>query len=152
MTSFGDFIPTEPDLINAFFEIIPVSNKDIVYDLGCGDGRLLFAAIEHGAGKGVGIDIDPRVIAQAKDEAIKRDMEYKVLFHAGNVLDINISEATVVFAYLLGEGAYALRPKFETELKPGTRIVMESFPVPGWKPKLRHIVPLEPGTVTFTCT
>lgn len=134
MPSFISWIPTQLEYVQGFFELAPMSSSDVVYDLGCGDGRLLFAAIEKGAGRAVGIDIDPARITSARDEAKKRSIEDKVTFLEGDVLDADLSGASVVFCYLITAASAALKPKFEAELKPGTRVVMESFPVPGWKP------------------
>lgn len=140
MPSFVSFIPTEPDFVFAFFELAPVSEKDVVYDLGCGDGRLLFTALERGAGGAVGIDIDPKRIEEAANEVKKRGLEEKITLVLGDVLNVDLSYATVVFCYLIGEASAALKPKFEAELKPGTRVVMEMFPVPYWKPNKTYVV------------
>ncbi|MFH0847538.1 MAG: class I SAM-dependent methyltransferase [Chloroflexota bacterium] len=134
MPSFIGWVPTPPEFIEGFFELAPVASRDVVYDLGCGDGRLLFTALEKGAGRAVGIDIDPERIVFCREEAKKRNLEDKVTFIQGDVLDVNLSDATVVFCYLINSASVALKPKFEAQLKPGTRVVMESFPVPGWKP------------------
>jgi len=140
MPLFVSFIPTEYELIQGFFELAPISSNDVVYDLGCGDGRLLFAAIGRGAGRAVGIDLNVKLIEEALSEAKKRGLEDKVGFISGDVLDIKLSEASVIFCYLIGEAAYSLKPKFEAELRPGTRIVMEMFPVPGWKVKRTYVI------------
>lgn len=133
MPSFISWIPTQLEYMHGFFELATMSSSDVVYDLGCGDGRLLFAALEKGAGRAVGIDIDPERIKSAQNEAKKKGLEDKVTFLEGDVLDADISGASVVFCYLITAASAALKPKFEAELKPGTRVVMESFPVPGWK-------------------
>jgi cyclopropane fatty-acyl-phospholipid synthase-like methyltransferase len=110
-----------------------VTTDDVVYDLGSGDGRLLFAAIERGAGKCVGIDIDPERVKAARETARSKGIDDKVSFIEADVLEVDLSEASVIFCYLFPSASAALRSKFEKELKPGTRILMESFPVPGWK-------------------
>jgi ubiquinone/menaquinone biosynthesis C-methylase UbiE len=134
MPSFISWIPTQPEYIDGFFELASMLPSDVVYDLGCGDGRLLFAALERGAGRAVGIDIDPERIIAAREEAKKRNLEDRVTFIENDVLNANLADASVVFCYLITAASAALQPKFEAELKPGTRVVMESFPVPGWKP------------------
>ncbi len=134
MPSFVGWVPTQPEFVDGFFELAPMSSSDVVYDLGCGDGRLLFAALEKGAGRAVGIDIDPERTVSCREEAKKRNLEDKVTFVKGDVLDANLADATVVFCYLITAASAALKPKFEAELKPETKVVMESFPVPGWKP------------------
>ncbi len=134
MPKFVKWVPTPPQIIDSFFELVPVSSSDIVYDLGSGDGRLLFAALEKGAGKCVGIDIDPHCVNVAREEAKNKGLEQKVTFIESDVLDQDLSEASVILVYLLQSGIAFLRPKFETELRPGTRIVIETYPVQGWKP------------------
>jgi predicted RNA methylase len=134
MPSFIGWVPTDPEFIEGFFELVQMSPSDVVYDLGCGDGRLLFAAIARGAGTGVGIDIDPVRILASKGEAKTKGVEDKVTFIEEDVMQADLSGATVIFCYLLTTASAALKPKFEKELKPGTRVVMESFPIPSWKP------------------
>lgn len=134
MPKFIGWVPTQPELIKAFFDLAPVSADDVVYDLGCGDGRLLITAVEQGAGRGVGIDIDPERISVARDAAKSKGLDEKISFIEGDIMEVNLSQASVITCYLFPTASAALRPKFEKELKSGTRIVMESFPVPGWKP------------------
>jgi ribosomal protein L11 methylase PrmA len=121
------------EFINGFFELAPVSSSDVVYDLGSGDGRLLFAALEKGAGRCVGTDIDPKKVDEARELAREKGLDNKVTFIEGDFLDIDLSEATVILCYLFPEALRALKPKFERELRPGTRIVSEVFTVLGWK-------------------
>lgn len=134
MPKFVKYVPTPPQLVDTFFELAPVTESDVVYDLGSGDGRLLFTAIEKGAGRCVGIDIDPDCVSRARETAGEKGLEQRVTFIEDDVLDQDLSGATVIFVYLLQSGIAFLRPKFETELKPGTRIVIEQYPVQGWKP------------------
>lgn len=134
MPKFISWIPTQPEYVDSFFELAPVSSSDVVYDLGSGDGRLLFAALEKGAGKCIGIDIDPERVDAARDAAKNKGVEDKLTFIEADVTEHDLSAASVILCYLLSSASAALKPKFENELKPGTRVVMESFPVPGWKP------------------
>jgi SAM-dependent methyltransferase len=134
MPSFISFIPTAPEHIKGFLNLVTFSPSDIVYDLGCGDGRLLFAALEKGAGKGVGVEIDPEPLKVARVWARKKGLEKWVKFYEADILKINLSPASVIFAYLSSAAARKLKGKFARELKLGTRVVMEMFPIPGWKP------------------
>jgi SAM-dependent methyltransferase len=134
MPKFVKWVPTPPQLIDSFFELAPVTASDVVYDLGSGDGRLLFAALEKGAGKCVGIDIDPDCVDTAREAAKNKGVGEQVTFIEGDVLNQDLSGATVLLVYLLQSGIAFLRPKFEMELRPGTRIVVETYPVQGWKP------------------
>ena len=99
---------------------------DTVYDLGSGDGRLLFAALEKGAGKAIGVELDPGHVSEAKKAAKEKGLKAKIVFLHADVMDVNLSDATVVFCYLFTTASTALKPKFAAELKPSTRIVMES--------------------------
>jgi len=139
MPSFISYIPTLPELINGFFELAPMSANDVVYDLGCGDGRLLFAAIEHGANKAAGIDLDSKLIIQAHAEAKKRGLDDRVNFITGDIMNINLSPATVILCYLISGALWDLKPKFESELRPGTKVVTETFPIIGWKWNRMHV-------------
>ena len=128
MGSFISFVPTPLEDIDTFFELAPVTSSDVVYDLGSGDGRLLFAALEKGAGKAIGVELDPAHVREARETAKKKGMERRVTFLKADVMDVNLSDATLVFCYLFTTASAALKPKFAAELKPGTRIVIESFP------------------------
>jgi ribosomal protein L11 methylase PrmA len=133
MTKFVIWVPTMPEFIDGFFELTPVSASDVVYDLGSGDGRLLFAALEKGAGRCVGIDIDSKKVSEANELAKSKGVDDRVTFIEGDFMEHDFSEATLVLCYLFPEALKALRPKFENELSPGTRIVSEVFSVPTWK-------------------
>jgi len=134
MPSFIGFIPTQPEYISGFFELVTLSASDTVYDLGSGDGRLLFAALDKGAGKVTGVELNPEHVQTARERAQKLGFQDKATFIESDVLNANLSGASVVFCYLCTAASAALKPKFESELIAGTRVVMESFPVPGWKP------------------
>ncbi len=134
MPKFVKWVPTRPECIAAFFELAPVGPDDVVYDLGSGDGRLLFAAAEKGAGKCTGLEIDPELVKATREAAKAKGLDGKVRFIEADVMGQDLSPATVVLCYCLASASAALRPKFEKELRPGTRVVMQMFPVPGWKP------------------
>ncbi len=134
MASFIGFIPTPTDHVDGFFELVSVSSSDVVYDLGSGDGRLLFAALDKGAGRAVGVELDSERVRIARETARSKGVEDKASFLAADVMEASLADASVVLCYLCSTASAALKPKFESELKPGTRVVMESFPVPGWKP------------------
>jgi tRNA A58 N-methylase Trm61 len=133
MPSFIDFIPTPLDEINGFFELAELSESDVVYDLGSGDGRLLFAALEQGAGKVVGVELNAQSINAARETARQKGVQDRVTFLQSDVMETDLSNASVVLCYLSLGAASALKPKFESELKTGSRVVMEMYPVPGWR-------------------
>jgi ribosomal protein L11 methylase PrmA len=133
MGSFIGFVPTPSHHIDAFFELAPVTSDDTVYDLGCGDGRLLIAAVEAGAGNAIGVELDPDKVRDSRNNVEAKGLDDHIKVVHSDVMDADLSQATVVLAYLVPTASEALRPKFEAELNEGTRVVMESFPVPGWK-------------------
>jgi SAM-dependent methyltransferase len=134
MPLFIGFIPTPAEEVSSFFDLAPLSSSDVVYDLGSGDGRLLFAALEKGAGRAIGIELNPLQVVKARETAKSKGWQNKITFLESDVMTVNLSGATVVLCYLFTTASRALKSKFEAELKPGSRVVMESFPVPGWKP------------------
>jgi len=117
-----------------------VSKGDIVYDLGCGDGRIvILAAKEYGA-HGKRIDLNPRRIEEARGNARKAGVETLVKFEVNDLFAADIRGATVVALYLLPDVNLRLRPKLLKELKPGSRVVSNSFGMGDWKPEKEQIV------------
>ena len=103
-------------------KLAKITNKDIIYDLGSGDGVALMTAAKLGA-KGVGIEIDPIRVWVSKILMLRHGVNNKIKIERKNFFDINLSEATIIFAYLIPKTLARLKPKFLKELKPGTRIV-----------------------------
>ena len=140
MPSFIGYIPTHPEFIEGFFQLVTLTDSDVVYDLGCGDGRLLFAALEKGAGKVVGIDLYPELIQRDREKALKLGITDRATFVHDDFLNVSLADATVVFSYVSYLASEALKPKFLAELQPGARVVMETFPVTGWRPVKTHTI------------
>jgi SAM-dependent methyltransferase len=134
MPWFIGFVPTPPEDIDGFFKLTSLSASDVVYDLGSGDGRLLFAALEKGAGRAVGIELQPKLVRLAKKNARGRGLQDRVTFLKADAMEADLTSATVLLCYLSPSASAALKAKLESELKPGTKVIMEEFPVPGWKP------------------
>src|SRR5690606_9512867 len=111
-----------------------VGRRDVLYDLGCGDGRIVVAAARHFGTRGVGIEIDPARIADAMEYAGDVGVEYLVDFVEDNIFTADIAEATVVTLYLLDTVNLKLRPRLLHELRPGTRIVSHAFDMGDWLP------------------
>ena len=128
------FVPTPGDVIDKMLELAKVTPKDVVYDLGCGDGRIVIAAAKKGA-RAVGIDIDPQRIKEANAAAKAEKVADKVRFIENDLFESDIGEATVVTLYLLPRLNEKLKPKLLKELKPGTRIVSHAFDMGDWKPE-----------------
>lgn len=128
------FVPTTEEAVQAMIKLAGVKAGDIVYDLGCGDGRIVIAAAKLGA-KAVGIDIDPQRIKEANENARKAGVENAVRFEENDLFKANFREATVVTLFLLSTVNMKLRPKLLAELKPGTRVVSNTFDMGDWKPE-----------------
>jgi SAM-dependent methyltransferase len=130
------YVPTPPAVVEKMLEMARVDKDDVIYDLGCGDGRIvIMAAVKYGA-RGVGIDLDPERIEESRINAAAAGVEKMVRFLVEDVTKSDISEATVVTLYLLTESNEILRPRLERQLKPGTMVVSHNYRIPGWELKL----------------
>jgi SAM-dependent methyltransferase len=129
------YVPTSEAIVNAMLKLGDIKKDDIVYDLGCGDGRIVIAAAKQFGARGVGIDINPERIQEARANAKKAGVENLVKFEENDLFDADIHEATAVMLYLLPSVNLKLRPKLMKDLKPGTRIVSHSFDMGDWKPE-----------------
>jgi ribosomal protein L11 methylase PrmA len=130
------YVPTPPEVVSAMLKVAKVGPNDVVYDLGCGDGRIVITAVkDFGAKSGVGIDIDPQRIAEARENAKTAGVTDKVKILEADLFETDISEATVVTLYLLPSLNVKLQPKLMKELKPGTRIVSHAFDMGDWAPE-----------------
>jgi cyclopropane fatty-acyl-phospholipid synthase-like methyltransferase len=106
----------------------------MLYDLGCGDGRLIILAAKDIGAKSTGVELREDLVERAKTEIKRLNLEDKVKIVQGNFFDVNISDADVVTLYLTSSANERLRPKLEAELKTGARVISHDFKVPGWKP------------------
>jgi SAM-dependent methyltransferase len=129
------FVPTPQEVVEGMLKLAKVGPKDVVYDLGCGDGRTVITAYKKFGARAVGIDIDPQRIAESTANAREQGVEGKVKFIQGDLFEADIHEATVVTLYLLSSLNVKLRPKLWRELKPGTRIVSHAFDMGDWQPE-----------------
>lgn len=130
------FVPTPNEVIDKMLDLAKVSAKDVVYDLGCGDGRIVIAAAKRGA-RAVGIDIDPQRIKEATANIKAEKVSNRVRLIEGDLFEADIGEATVVTLYLLNRLNEKLKPKLMKELKPGTRVVSHAFDMGDWAPEQR---------------
>ncbi len=130
------YVPTPPDVVEKMLEMAEVDNNDKVFDLGCGDGRIvIMAALKYGC-RGVGIDLDPQRIEESLINAKAAGVENLVEFRVEDVTKSDISTATVVTLYLLTESNELLRPSLEKQLKPGIKVVSHNYRIPGWEMNL----------------
>jgi SAM-dependent methyltransferase len=128
------YVPTTDLAVTAMLKLADVKKGDVVYDLGCGDGRIVIAAAKQLGARGVGIDINPQRIGEAKENARKAGVEKLVRFEENDLFEADIRGASVVTLFLLPEINLKLRPKLLRDLKPGTRIVSNTFDMGDWKP------------------
>jgi len=127
------FVPTTDEAVQAMLKLADVKKSDVVYDLGCGDGRIVIAAAKTYGARAVGIDINPVRIAEAKENAKAAGVENLVQFKEGDLFEADIHEASVVTLFLLSSVNMKLRPKLLQDLKPGTRVVSNTFDMGDWK-------------------
>ena len=132
------WVPTQDPVVSAMLKMASVTKTDVVYDLGCGDGKIVIAAAKEFGARGVGIDIDPQRVSEAKAAVKSAGVGDRVTILEGNIFDpaVKISDATVVTLYLLQSLNIKLRPRLQAELKPGTRIVSNAFSMgEAWPPE-----------------
>lgn len=138
------FVPTPDEVVEAMLRLADVGANDVVYDLGSGDGRIPITAARRFGARGVGIDLDPELVAQATRSAQEAGVADQVRFVEGDIFESDISPATVVTLYLLTSINERLRPKLQKELRPGTRIVSHQFRMGDWDPEREIVVDFRP--------
>jgi ribosomal protein L11 methylase PrmA len=141
------YVPTPQDVVEEMLKLGGVGPKDVLYDLGSGDGRIPVTAAKKFGIRAVGIDIDPERIREARANAKQNGVEKLVTFRQEDLFKTNFREATVVTLYLLPDLNVKLRPRLWNELKPGTRIVSHQFDMAEWKPEKK--VELNGRTIYF---
>ena len=130
--SLAPFVPTPQDVVDRMLDLAGVTEEDVVYDLGCGDGRIVITAAERYGARGVGVDIDPQRIAESKANAERAGVSHLVQFVQQDAMEVDLSDATVVTLYLLSSSNMKLRPMLTRQLKPGARIVSHAFNMGDW--------------------
>ncbi len=141
------YVPTPEAVVAKMLELADVKKDDVLYDLGSGDGRIVITAAKEYGTTGVGVDIDPQRIREAKQNAQEAGVTDKVEFRQGNLFDIDLRPASVVTLYLLPSINMQLRPKLLEELKPGTRVVSHAFTMGDWEPE--ETVEVDGSTIYF---
>lgn len=127
------YVPSPDDVVETLLDLAHVSAKDTLYDLGCGDGRIVITAAQTRGTRGVGVDMDPTRIAEAMEHAGNVGVQHLVNFIEGDLLEINFRNASVVTLYLLDSINIELRPRLLNELRPGSRVVSHNFKMGDWK-------------------
>lgn len=130
------YVPTPPEIVERMLNLGKVGKDDLLYDLGCGDGRIVVTAAKERRAHGVGIDLNPVRIAEANENARKAGVEKMVSFRVGNLFEADVSPATVVTLYLLPSVNRQLRPQLWKQLRVGTRVVSHDFDMGAdWPPE-----------------
>ena len=129
------YVTTPYPVIEIMLTLADVDPTDLVYDIGCGDGRIVIMAAQNFGARGVGIDIDPDMIAKSREIAEKVGVSDRVEFRLGDATKMDLSEATVVTIYLVPKSNAILRPQFDEQLRPGTYVVSHNYAIPGWEEK-----------------
>lgn len=128
------YVPSPQEIIDRMLEVARTKQGDMVIDVGCGDGRVLITAVTKFQAKATGIEIDPRLAAEANDMILKLGLKNKARVVRADVFDADLSQADVVTLYLTTSFNEKLRPKFEKSLRPGTRVVSHDYGIRGWNP------------------
>lgn len=128
------YVPTAHNVVAEMLRIADVKKNDVLYDLGCGDGRIVITAAQNIGTRGVGVDIDPQRIQESRENATKANVEHLVQFYEQDLFLTDFSEATVVTLYLLTSVNLKLRPRMLSELRPGTRLVSHNYKMSEWLP------------------
>lgn len=142
--SLAPYVPSPVNIVREMLQLAGVGPNDIVYDLGCGDGRILFVSVEEfNARKAVGYELNQGMVEGLEKMILEKGLIGKIVAHQQNFMEVDLSEATLVTMYLTTSGNAKLKPKLEKELKPGSRAVSHDFPVHGW-------VTIRPDGMPFT--
>lgn len=128
------YVASPVRVMDRMLELANMKPGETLYDLGCGDGRILIAAVEKYKVKAVGVEINPRLVARAKASIQKAGLQNQAHVIQGDVLSTDPADADVVYLYLSTRLNEQLRPRLEARLKAGARVVSHDYPVPGWKP------------------
>lgn len=143
--SLAPYVPTPQPVVEKMLALAKVTADDVVYDLGCGDGRIVITAAKKYGARAVGVDFDPERIEESKANAKAAGVENLVTFIQADAMKVDVSEATVVTLYLLSSSNAALRPILTKQLKPGARIVSHSFKMGDWQPEKTESIADESG-------
>jgi len=133
-SSVAPYVPTPIQVVRRMLELAEAGEDDVVYDLGCGDGRILFTAVEEfGVKKAVGYELNTSMCESIMRRVRERGLEGRIEVVNGNLFLADLREASIVTLYLTTSGNSKLRPKLEEELRPGARVVSHDFPIRGWR-------------------
>jgi precorrin-6B methylase 2 len=128
------FVPTPQHVVEGMLDLAGVKKGEVVYDLGCGDGRIVVTAAKKYGARAVGVDINPERIKEAQDNAQTAGVTDQVKFIQGDLFKADVKDANVVTLYLLSSVNLKIRPMLQEQLRPGSRVVSNTFDMGDWKP------------------
>ena len=140
--SVAPFVPMPWHVVDRIIEVVEVSEDDVVYDLGSGDGRILVRAAKNRGARGVGYEINPTLVEEARSAISAAGVQDRVEVREGDFFDADLRPATVVTLFLITSAQRQLRPKLLEELRPGTRVACYMWEIPGWNPSKTVTVPV----------
>ena len=130
----GGWIPTEHNVVRAMLQIARVNAEDVVYDLGCGDGRILIMAVkEFGAKRAVGYELRDEPYTEALSNIKRENLQDKITVNKQDIFESNFADASVITLYMGGKANELLRPKLEKKARPGTRVISHQFKIYSWR-------------------
>ncbi len=144
--TLAPYMATPQEVVDRMLQMAEVTKGDVVYDLGSGDGRLVITAAKRYGARGVGVDIDPALIARSRANARSEGVENLVEFRQQDALTVDVSPASVVTLYLLSGANLKLRPTLQKQLKPGSRVVSHQFGMGDWVPTRTETITDQRGT------
>ena len=131
--SIAPFVASPVSVVRKMLEFVELKPRERLYDLGCGDGRIVIMAAEEFGATGIGVDINKRLVQEARKKVKSLDMAERIEIVHGDLFDVDLSTADVVTMYLTTGANEKVRPKLEQELRPGARVVTHDFSIPSWK-------------------
>lgn len=134
------YVTSPQPIVEKMLAVAGLKGGETIYDLGCGDGRILFSAVKNFGARAVGVEISPSLAKRAREAMESQGLQEQVKVIEGDMMGVDVSGANVVSLYLMTEANEQLRPKLERELKPGARVVSLEFKIKGWKPAREETV------------
>jgi len=132
--SLAPFVPTPPEVIRTMLRLAELKKDEVLYDLGCGDGRILMIAAQEFGAQAVGVELNINLVREGREKISSLNLENRVKIIHANILETDISAADIVTLYLTTSANEKVKPKLEKELRSGSRVVSHDFTMPGWKP------------------
>jgi SAM-dependent methyltransferase len=132
--NLAPYVASPQPIVDRMLDLAGVKQGETVYDLGCGDGRILITAVQRFNAKGVGVELSEKLVRSTQENVKRMNLQEQIKVIHGNLLDANLERADVVTIYLETGSNALLRPNLEKTLRPGTRVVSHDFEVRGWKP------------------